>query len=105
MGCPTGPDEVPGGVGRRGGQTGWPDGVPDGAKRSARRGQTGCPTRPDEVREGWPDVVARRDARRGQTGATSFFECHVIGHVIFECHVTRLGWQGVILLPTLVSQR
>jgi hypothetical protein len=31
--------------------------------------------------------------------------CHVIGHVIFECHVTRLGWQGVILLPTLVSQR
>jgi hypothetical protein len=37
--------------------------------------------------------------------ATSFFECHVIGHVIFECHFTRLGWQGVILLPTLVSQR
>jgi hypothetical protein len=29
---------------------------------------------------------------------------HVIGHVIFECHVTRLGWQGVILLPTLLSQ-
>jgi hypothetical protein len=39
------------------------------------------------------------------SSATSFFECHVIGHVIFECHVTRLGWQGVILLPTLVSQR
>jgi hypothetical protein len=30
---------------------------------------------------------------------------HVIGHVIFECHVTRLGWQGIILLPTLFSQR
>jgi hypothetical protein len=38
------------------------------------------------------------------SSATSFFDCHVIGHVIFECHVTRLGWQGVILLPTLVSQ-
>jgi hypothetical protein len=25
------------------------------------------------------------------SSATSFFECHVIGHVIFECHVTRLG--------------
>jgi hypothetical protein len=70
-----------------GGQTVWPDGVPDG----------------------WPGGVARRGARRGQTGATSlatsFFECHVIGHVIFECHVTHLGWQGVILLSTLVSQR
>jgi hypothetical protein len=42
-------------------------------------GPTGCPTRPDGS--------------------------HVIGHVIFECHVTRLGWQGVILLPTLLSQR
>jgi hypothetical protein len=31
-------------------------------------------------------------------------ESHVIGHVIFECHVTCLGWQGVILLPTLLSQ-
>jgi hypothetical protein len=30
---------------------------------------------------------------------------HVIGHVIFECHVTHLGWQGVILLSTLLSQR
>jgi hypothetical protein len=30
---------------------------------------------------------------------------HVIGHVIFECHVTRLGWYGVILIPTLLSQR
>jgi hypothetical protein len=30
---------------------------------------------------------------------------HVIGHVIFECHVIRLGWQGVILLPALLSQR
>jgi hypothetical protein len=30
---------------------------------------------------------------------------HVIGHVIFECHVIRLGWQGIILLPTLLSQR
>jgi hypothetical protein len=30
---------------------------------------------------------------------------HVIGHIIFECHITHLGWQGVILLPTLLSQR
>jgi hypothetical protein len=30
---------------------------------------------------------------------------HVIGHIIFECHVTRLGWQGIILLSTLLSQR
>jgi hypothetical protein len=28
---------------------------------------------------------------------------HVIGHVIFECHVTHLGWQEVFLLPTLLS--
>jgi hypothetical protein len=92
----TGPDGVtdgwPDGVARRGGQTGcptggqtgWPDGVPNGAGRGARwvarrGGRMGCPTGPDG--------------------------CHVIGHVIFECHVTRLGWQGVILLPTLVSQR
>jgi hypothetical protein len=112
-GARRGPDGVPGGVGRRGGQTG----CRDEARRSARRGQTGCPTGPDGVPDGWPDGVARwgarrvarRGARRGQTGATSlatsFFECHVIGHVIFECHITHLGWQGVILLPTLVSQR
>jgi hypothetical protein len=55
-----------------------PDGVPDGARQSARRGLTEYPT--------------------GPCGS------HVIGHVIFECHVTRLGWQGVILLPTLLSQ-
>jgi hypothetical protein len=35
------------------------------------------------VPDGVPDGVARRGAQRGQTGATSFFECHVIGHVIF----------------------
>jgi hypothetical protein len=69
--------------GARRGLDGMPDGVPDEAGRGARRvarrgGQTGCPTGPDG--------------------------CHVIGHVIFECHVTRLGWQGVILLPTLVGQ-
>jgi hypothetical protein len=104
------PDEVPDGVpnrGRTGCLTGWPDGM------SRRGGQTGCPTGPDGVPDGWPNGVAswgaRQVARRGQTGATSsatsFFEYHVIGHVIFECHVTRLGWQGVILLPTLVSQR
>jgi hypothetical protein len=29
---------------------------------------------------------------------------HVIGHIIFECHVIRLGWQGVILLSTLLNQ-
>jgi hypothetical protein len=37
-----------------------------------------------------------------------YIECpprgHVIGHVIFECHVIRLGWQGIILLPTLLDQ-
>jgi hypothetical protein len=74
-------------------------GVSDGVR-------TGCPTGgqtvwPDGVPDGWPDRVARWGARRGQTGATSFFDCHVI----FECHVTRLGWQRVILLPTLVNQR
>jgi hypothetical protein len=53
-----------------------PDGMPDG-------GPTGYPMGPDGVPDG----------------------SHVIGHVIFECHVTRLGWQGVILLPTLLSQR
>jgi hypothetical protein len=46
-------------------------------------GQTGCPMGPDKV----PD------------------KNHVIGHIIFECHITHLGWQGVILLPTLLSQR
>jgi hypothetical protein len=80
-------DGVPDG-GRTGCQTGWPDGVD-------RRGQTGCPTGPNGVPDGWPDGVARRGARQGQIGATSFF----------ECHVTRLGWQGVILLPILISQR
>jgi hypothetical protein len=29
---------------------------------------------------------------------------NVIGHIIFECHVTRLGWQGIILLPILLNQ-
>jgi hypothetical protein len=72
-------------------KAGVPDGVPDGVAR--RGGQTG------------PDGVPDR-ARRGATSsATSFFDCHIIGHVIFECHVTCLGWQGVILLLTLVSQR
>jgi hypothetical protein len=62
-----------------------PDGGPDGARRRARRGQTGCLT--------------------GQTGLDGVPDgSHVIGHVIFECHVIRLGWQGVILLPTLLSQ-
>jgi hypothetical protein len=51
-----------------------PDGVPDGLD--------GVPDGPDEV----PD------------------RSHVIGQVIFECHVTRLAWQGVILLSTLLSQ-
>jgi hypothetical protein len=58
----------------------------------------GCPTGPDGVPDGG-QTGARRGARRGPNGS------HVIGHVIFECHVTRLGWQGVILLPTLLSQR
>jgi hypothetical protein len=76
-----------------------PDGV---ARQDARRGQTECPT---GARRG-ARRVARRGARWGLTGCpTGPDGCHVIGHVIFECHVTRLGWQGVILLPTLVSQR
>jgi hypothetical protein len=61
-----------------------PNGGPDGGRTGGQTGcQTGCPTGPDRVPDG----------------------SHVIGHVIFECHVTRLGWQGVILLPTLLSQR
>jgi hypothetical protein len=77
--CPTG-----GRTGcRTGDQTGGPTGARRGARRGARQGQTecltGCPTGPDKS--------------------------HVIGHIIFECHVTRLGWQGVILLSTLLSQR
>jgi hypothetical protein len=55
-----------------------PDRVPDGARWSAQRGPDGGP-------DGVPDGN------------------HVIGYVIFECHVTRLGWQEVILLPTLLS--
>jgi hypothetical protein len=68
------------------GPDGGANGVPDGARRGQIRcqmGQTGCPMGLDGV----PD------------------ESHVIGHVIFECHVIRLGWQWVILLPTLLSQR
>jgi hypothetical protein len=94
--CPTGLDGVPNGAG-------W------GARQVARRcGQTGCLTGGET---GWPDGVldgAKRVPRHflnATSSATSFFDCHVIGHVIFECHVTRLGWQGVILLPILVSQR
>jgi hypothetical protein len=56
---------------------------PDGGRMGCLTDQTGCPTGPNGVPNG----------------------SHVIGHVIFECHVTRLGWQGVILLPTLLSQR
>jgi hypothetical protein len=75
-------------------QTGAGRGAKRDAQRGRTRGQTGGPTgaRRD----------ARRGARRGQTGPDG---SHVIGYVIFECHVTRLGWQGVILLPTLLSQR
>jgi hypothetical protein len=74
-----------------------------GAGRGPDGGQTGCPT------------GSRRGAKRGQTEGAIRREpdgpdgvpdgSHVIGHAIFECHVTRLGWQGVILLPTLLSQR
>jgi hypothetical protein len=61
------------------------------ARRGAKQGadgaptwcQTRCPTGPD----GMPDGS------------------HVISYVNFECHIIRLGWQGVILLPTLLSQR
>jgi hypothetical protein len=64
-------------------------GCPTGARWGAQRGRTGCPTGPDGCH-----VIGH-----------VIFDCHVFGHVIFECHVTRLGWQGIILLPTLVSQR
>jgi hypothetical protein len=50
----------------------------EGARRSVQRGldkgqmgQTGCPMGLDRVPDG----------------------SHVIGHVIFECHVIRLGWR------------
>jgi hypothetical protein len=81
----------------------WSDGV---ARRNARQGQTECPTGLDggaqQGRTGCP-MGARWG---GQTGCpTGPDGCHVIGHVIFECHVTRPGWQGIILFPTLVSQR
>jgi hypothetical protein len=56
-------------------------------------GQTGCQT---EARWG-PDRGP--DELDGVPNGS-----HVIGHVIFECHVTCLGWQGVLLLPTLLSQ-
>jgi hypothetical protein len=46
---------------------------------------------------------AEQNARRVPDGVLD--GSHVIGHIIFECHVTRLGWQGVILLPTLFSER
>jgi hypothetical protein len=63
-----------------------PDGARRGAKPAARRGARlgpdGCPMGTDGVPDG----------------------SHVIGHVIFECHINCLRWQGVILLPTLLSQ-
>jgi hypothetical protein len=92
-----GPDGVTGGkiYGRKsrcrgGGRTGVArtnkglNGMPDGCLTGCRiGGRMGCPTGPDGVPDG----------------------SHVIGHIIFECHVICLGWQGVILLPTLLSQR
>jgi hypothetical protein len=83
-GCPTRPDGLDGGSQTgpnkvlNGGQTGSKRG-PD---REEETGQTGCPMGRDGVLNG----------------------SHVIGHVIFECHIIHLGWQGVILLPTLFSQ-
>jgi hypothetical protein len=65
---------------------GGPDGVPNGSRTG---GQTGCPT--GQTGQTGPDGVPDRS--------------HVIGYIIFECHITRLGWQGVILLPILLSQR
>jgi hypothetical protein len=51
-----------------------------------------------------------RGGRRGLEGGPDGLDgvpdgSHGISHVIFECHVIRLGWQGVIKLPTLLSQR
>jgi hypothetical protein len=81
--------------------------VPDGGRTGVPdRGRTGCQTGcPTGSQTRWPDGVARRGARRGQMECPTRPDgCHVIGHIIFECHITHLGWQGVILLPTLVSQ-
>jgi hypothetical protein len=102
-----------------GGQTRGPTGA-DGGPNKARRGQTGGQTRcpvwfcndfamvlqrfcNDERPDGGPDG-GRRGARQGQAGAQTGADgvpngldgmpdrSHVIGHVIFECHVTHLGW-------------
>jgi hypothetical protein len=65
------------------------------AERNARR-----------VPDGVPNMVPGGCPTGGPTGPDGVPDgSHVIGHVIFECHVTRLRWQGVILLPTLLSQR
>jgi hypothetical protein len=59
------------------------NGMPDEGRTGGQTGcKTGCPTGSDGVPNG----------------------SHVIGHVIFEYHVTRLRWQGIILLSTLLSQ-
>jgi hypothetical protein len=59
---------------------------------------------PDGVLDGVPNGGPDGGRIGGQTGPDGVPDgSHVIGHVIFECHVTRLGWQGIILLPTLFS--
>jgi hypothetical protein len=73
--------------------------------RCRGRGRTRV-ARTNKGLNGMPDggrTGAGWGAGRGPDGGPDGSD--VIGHVIFECHVTRLGWQGVILLSTLLSQR
>jgi hypothetical protein len=81
------------------------------AIRGARRDgcQTGCPIGPDEVPDGG-QMEGLTGGQTGQMGCPTGLDevpdwSHVIGHVIFVCHVTCLGWHGVILLPILLSER
>jgi hypothetical protein len=59
-----------------------------------------------EGERGWrgleDEQKAERNARRVPDAVPD--RSHVISHIIFECHVTHLGWQGIILLSTLLSQ-
>jgi hypothetical protein len=100
------PDKVP-----DGGQLGCQTRYPTGARRGVRRGPDEGPNEGlDGARRREPDGArrsARRGPDRGQDGGPNGVPdgSHVIGHIIFECHAIRLGWQGVILLPTLLNQR
>ena len=97
MGCRTeGPDQMPVRGQTRAGQ----DAQGGGARWGVHwGGQIGCPTGQDEVSDG-SHVIGH-----------VIFECHVthlrhhvIGHIIFECHDIHLGWQRIILLFTIRNQ-